>query len=152
MSAYQILVQQLLDCQKQFAFYAEEHERKAAGTPNCVQSNASAEKAKTNREWQEKCADAIRTATARMFAEQESANEKRDILQLETIQDYRFASLVKGKHYAFARGLTIAPTHLPAALDAMKADGFELLCAFGETTCDKIGFLFRIVPTAVTQS
>ena len=68
-----------------------------------------------------------------------------DILQLEKIQDYRFASLIKGKHYAFARGLTINPTHLPAALDAMHKDGFELMSIFGDTTTEKMGFIFRIV-------
>ena len=71
-----------------------------------------------------------------------------DVLALEKVQDYRFGSLVKGKHYAFARGLTISPAHLPAALDAMQQDGFELVCAFGEATSDKMGFLFRRVDPA----
>lgn len=66
-----------------------------------------------------------------------------DILKLETIQDYRFANLVKSENYAFARGLTINPTHLPAALEAMRKDGWHLISVFGETTSEKIGFLFE---------
>lgn len=66
-----------------------------------------------------------------------------DILKLETLQDYRFATMVKSENYAFARGLTISPVHLPAALEAMRSDGWHLLSVFGETTSDKIGFLFE---------
>ena len=72
-------------------------------------------------------------------------DEPFDVLALEKVQDYRFGSLIKGQHYAFARGLTINPTHLPAALDAMKKDGFELVAMFGEATSDKMGFMFRMV-------
>lgn len=72
-------------------------------------------------------------------------DEPFDVLALEKVQDYRFGSLVKGQHYAFARGLTINPTHLPAALDAMKQDGFELVCMFGDPQSDKMGLIFRMV-------
>lgn len=66
-----------------------------------------------------------------------------DILKLERVQDYRFGSMVKGEHYAFARGLTINPTHLPAALDAMENDGWSLMAVFGEATSANVGFVFR---------
>ena len=42
-----------------------------------------------------------------------------DLAQPPQLQDHRFGELLKGKHYSYARGLTINPTHLPAALDAM---------------------------------
>lgn len=66
-----------------------------------------------------------------------------DILKLEKVQDYRFGSMVKGEHFAFARGLTINPTHLPAALDAMLKDGYELVSIFGQTDAQSIGFIFK---------
>lgn len=72
-------------------------------------------------------------------------SEPFDVLGLEKVADYRFASMVKGKHYSFARGLTINPTHLPAALDAMHEDGFELVAIFGEPVSDKMGFVFKHV-------
>ena len=89
---------------------------------------------------------------AKALANEELANDMQaalddepfDVLALEKVQDYRFGSLIKGQHYAFARGLTINPTHLPAALDAMKKDGFELVAMFGEATSDKMGFMFRM--------
>lgn len=59
------------------------------------------------------------------------------------LADYRFGSLIKGEHYAYARGLTINPSHLPDALDAMYKDGWELMGIFGETDSSKIGFIFK---------
>jgi hypothetical protein len=59
--------------------------------------------------------------------------------------DYRFGQLIKGNNYAYARGLTINPTHLPSALDAMLEDGWELMSIFGETNSEKIGFIFKKV-------
>lgn len=59
--------------------------------------------------------------------------------------DYRFGQLIKGKHYAYARGLMINPIHLPVALDAMLEDGWELMGVFGETTSEKVGFIFKKV-------
>lgn len=61
------------------------------------------------------------------------------------LADYRFGSLIKGEHYAYARGLTINPSHLPDALDAMYKDGWELMGIFGETDSAKIGFIFKRV-------
>lgn len=66
-----------------------------------------------------------------------------DILKLNRVQDYRFGTLIKGTHYAFAKGLTINPTHLPAALDAMEEDGWTLLSVFGKTDASSIGFIFK---------
>lgn len=59
------------------------------------------------------------------------------------LADYRFGSLIKGENYAYARGLTINPSHLPDALDAMYKDGWELMSIFGETDSAKIGFIFK---------
>lgn len=59
------------------------------------------------------------------------------------LADYRFGSLIKGENYAYARGLTINPNHLPEALDAMHKDGWELMAIFGETDSAKIGFIFK---------
>lgn len=69
-----------------------------------------------------------------------------DIAEPPRLQDHRFGELFKGKHYAFARGLTINPTHLPTALDAMLEDGWELDQIFGQTDASKIGFIFKRVP------
>lgn len=121
----------------QFRFYAQQHRAKyqPPQPPLTPQARADAEaKATTN----EALADEMQAAL-------DSAPF--DVLELEKVADYRFASLVKGKHYAFARGLTINPTHLPAALDAMKEDGFEFMCMFGDPTSDKMGLIFRMVGT-----
>lgn len=66
-----------------------------------------------------------------------------DIASPPKLQDHRFGELIKGEHYAYARGLTINPTHLPTALDAMLADGWELMAVFGETASAKVGFVFK---------
>lgn len=66
-----------------------------------------------------------------------------DLAEPPQLQDYRFGSMKKGKHYAFARGLAINPTHLPEALDAMQEDGWELMAIFGQTDASKIGFIFK---------
>ncbi|QHB80509.1 hypothetical protein P6F35_gp76 [Sphingomonas phage vB_StuS_MMDA13] len=116
----------------QFAFYETSHREKVTkGPPMTPQArDDTLRKAEVNQQ---------------LALEMQAAldNEPFDVLALEKVQDYRFASLVKGKRYAFARGLTINPTHLPAALDAMAQDGFELVCAFGEAQSDKMGFLFK---------
>lgn len=66
-----------------------------------------------------------------------------DLAQPPELQDHRFGDLIKGEYYAYARGLTINPSHLPRALDAMQADGWELMAIFGETDSSKIGFIFK---------
>lgn len=68
-----------------------------------------------------------------------------DLAELPKLQDHRFGELIKGEHYAYARGLTINPTHLPMALDAMMVDGWELMAIFGQTDASKIGFIFKRV-------
>ena len=68
-----------------------------------------------------------------------------DIAEPPPLQDHRFGELFKGKHYAFARGLTINPTHLPIALDAMLEDGWALKAIFGQTDAEKIGFISKRV-------
>lgn len=66
-----------------------------------------------------------------------------NLAQPPEMADYRFGELIKGEHYAYARGLTINPGHLPFALDAMKRDDWELMAIFGETNSEKIGFIFK---------
>lgn len=66
-----------------------------------------------------------------------------DLAQPPKLQDHRFGEMIKGKKYAYARGLTINPTHLPTALDAMEEDGWELMAIFGQTDASKIGFIFK---------
>lgn len=66
-----------------------------------------------------------------------------DLTTLQEVPDYRFGTLVKGEQFAYARGLTINPTHLPAALDAMAKDGWQLLAIFGETNSANVGFVFK---------
>lgn len=68
-----------------------------------------------------------------------------DLAEPPQFQDHRFADLIKGKYYAYARGLTINPIHLPKALDAMMEDGWELMAIFGQTDASKIGFIFKKV-------
>lgn len=70
------------------------------------------------------------------------------IAELDHIQDYRFGSMVKNDRYAFARGLTINPQHLPEALKAMEEDDWYLLAIFGQTDAKSIGFIFRRQPSA----
>lgn len=65
------------------------------------------------------------------------------LVEPDNIPDYRFGRLIKGKNYAYARGLTINPIHLPKALDAMHDDGWELMAIFGETNSEKVGFIFK---------
>lgn len=118
----------------QFLYYEKQHLDKlnhsALLTPE--QADDTRRKAKVNRD---------------LAAEMQAAldDDPFDVLALERVQDYRFASMVKGQHYAFARGLTINPAHLPAALDAMQNDGFELVAIFGDPVSDKMGFVFRIL-------
>jgi len=66
-----------------------------------------------------------------------------DLAAPPTLQDHRFGDMQKGRFYAYARGLTINPTHLPAALDAMEDDGWTLMAIFGQTDASKIGFIFK---------
>jgi len=70
-----------------------------------------------------------------------------DLAEPPCLQDHRFGELMKGRNFAYARGLTINPTHLPAALDAMYDDGWELAAIFGQTDAAKIGFIFKRIPT-----
>ena len=56
---------------------------------------------------------------------------------------HRFVEWNVGDHYAFARGLSVSPQHLPRTLDEMLGLGWELQAIFGETRADKIGFIFR---------
>jgi hypothetical protein len=71
-----------------------------------------------------------------------------DIASPPPLQDHRFGEMIKGKHYAYARGLTINPIHLPVALDAMMEDGWELMAVFGDTKSDRVGFVFKRVRPA----
>jgi hypothetical protein len=129
----QLLIDALIVDRDEFAFYGREHRAKLV--PGMAPEAVAATMAKAERN--ENHASRIDAAIAEHL-------RTADVTALERIQDYRFGSLVKGKHYAFARGLTINPTHLPAALDAMQADGFTLVSIFGQTDAQSIGFIFRI--------
>lgn len=61
----------------------------------------------------------------------------------EPVVTHRFVEWNPGEHYAFARGLSVSPQHLPLALDQMLDLGWELMAIFGETSAEKIGFIFR---------
>lgn len=71
--------------------------------------------------------------------------ESNNLAEPPKLADYRFGELIKGENYAYARGLMVSPVHLPGALDAMLADGWELMSIFGETNSEKIGFIFKKV-------
>lgn len=70
-----------------------------------------------------------------------------DISAPPQLQDHRFGHMVKGEHFAYARGLTINPIHLPTALDAMLKDGWDLMAIFGDTDSAKVGFIFKRIST-----
>ena len=61
----------------------------------------------------------------------------------EPVVTHRFVEWNAGEHYAFARGLSVSPQHLPVALDQMLDLGWELMAIFGQTDAEKIGFIFR---------
>lgn len=113
----------LLEAETQFRYYAECHRAKDT-------ADASA-KATVNLEYAERCHAALAHMESNL-----------DLTTVETVADYRFKTMTKSDGYAFARGLTIAPTHLPAALDAMREDGYNLLAIFGNPTAADIGFIF----------
>jgi hypothetical protein len=71
------------------------------------------------------------------------ADPPEQLAEMQTVPDYRFGRLVKGEVYAYARGLTINPSHLPGALDAMLTDGWRLLSVFGQTDSENVGFIFE---------
>lgn len=138
------LIKELERDRDEFAFYAREHRAKVNNGSRLTaeQVDATITKAIRNEEHVKR----IEAAIERYRAEAAETPSNPDITALEKIQDYRFGSLMKGKHYAFARGLTINPTHLPAALDAMEQDGFSLVSVFGQTDAQSIGFIFKRDP------
>lgn len=69
-----------------------------------------------------------------------------DLLSIPSPPSHRFVDWHAGTHFAFARGLSVSPQHLPIALDAMLEDGWELFAIFGEPVADRIGFIFRRIP------
>lgn len=68
-----------------------------------------------------------------------------DLAHGPEVGPHRFTMFNKGENYAYARGLEINPSHLPLALDAMLADGWELVSLFGQTDAKHVGFVFRWV-------
>ena len=140
------LIQCLEQDREEFAFYAREHRTKVNNASNMTEEQVDATLIKAARnEDHVKRIDRVLGAHRAQFSPVTSA----DITALEKIQDYRFGSLVKGKSYAYARGLTINPAHLPAALDAMESDGFSLVCVFGQTNAEQVGFVFKREPDRV---
>lgn len=65
------------------------------------------------------------------------------LVDLPPLPSHGFHELIKGEHFAYAKGLAVNPTHLPLVLDRMLADGWEFMNCFGETTSQHIGFIFR---------
>lgn len=68
-----------------------------------------------------------------------------DLAHGPAVGPHRFTMFHKGENYAYARGLEVAPTHLPRALDAMLADGWKLVSLFGQTDAKSVGFVFEWV-------
>lgn len=66
-----------------------------------------------------------------------------DLAHAPEVPAHRFSSFVKSERYAYARGLEVAPVHLPRALDAMAASGWRLLAIFGATDSQHVGFVFE---------
>jgi hypothetical protein len=66
-----------------------------------------------------------------------------DLAHAPEVPHHRFSSFHEADGYAYARGLEVNPTHLPAALDAMAKSGWHLLTLFGETDTKHIGFIFK---------
>lgn len=66
-----------------------------------------------------------------------------DLAASPEMPDHRFAVFHKAGIYAYARGLEVAPQHLPDALDRLDKDGWELLAIFGVTDSTNIGFIFK---------
>lgn len=66
-----------------------------------------------------------------------------DLAHAPEVPPHRFSVFRKGERYAYARGLEIAPAHLPTALDAMAADGWFLIAIFGQTDSQHVGFIFE---------
>ena len=66
-----------------------------------------------------------------------------DLAHSPEVPPHRFSTFVKGEHYAYARGLEVAPVHLPVTLDAMLIDGWELVSIFGQTESKHVGFIFK---------
>lgn len=68
----------------------------------------------------------------------------RDVTEIETpdMPPHRFAMFDKGKGWAYGRGLEINPSHIPAMLDRMEADGYTLVAALG-AQADKVGMIFQ---------
>lgn len=68
----------------------------------------------------------------------------RDVTEIDTpeLPPHRFAMFDKGKGWAYGRGLEINPTHIPAMLDRMEADGYTLVAALG-ASADKVGMIFQ---------
>jgi hypothetical protein len=59
------------------------------------------------------------------------------------VPPHRFTHFTKFGRYAYAKGLEVAPPHLPRALDAMTKDGWYLLSIFGQTDSKNVGFIFE---------
>lgn len=76
-----------------------------------------------------------------------------DLAQAPEVPPHRFSQFTKGTRYAYARGLEVAPAHLPKALDEMVRDGWLLHSIFGKTDSQNIGFIFeRYIPSALDMA
>lgn len=66
-----------------------------------------------------------------------------DLAHAPEVPHHRFSVFHAGKHFAYARGLEVNPTHLTTALDAMAESGWYLIAIFGQTDSQHIGFIFE---------
>lgn len=69
-----------------------------------------------------------------------------DLSHAPEVPPHRFSTFVKHGRWAYARGLEIAPMHLPRALEAMSRDGWDMTAVFGQTDSQNIGFIFKRIP------
>lgn len=67
--------------------------------------------------------------------------DTRDVTNVPDLPPHRFAMFDKGREWAYGRGLEINPSHIPAMLDRMEADGWHLVAALG-VEASKVGMLF----------
>ena len=66
-----------------------------------------------------------------------------DLAHGPEVPHHRFSVFHECGQYAYARGLEVAPMHLPTALDAMRKSNWHLVAIFGQTDSKHIGFIFR---------
>lgn len=85
----------------------------------------------------------VEPALGAPYGDQVLDTEPDDLAHAPEVPPHRFSTFVKHGRYAYARGLEIAPMHLPRALEAMRKDGWRLVSLFGQTDSQNVGFIFE---------